>query len=122
MSSINSVSFTQGGNTTITITVASVVQATPVAIDLTKTVNKLADGSYTLANGVEGQILYLVMQNGTVPADVSVSVANSRNIGVGTLLPFRVYNDSDDSYYDSTGLCTLIFTDGAWQQQGGAWD
>jgi hypothetical protein len=122
VSSINSVSFTQGGNTTITITVASVVQATPVAIDLTKTVNKLADGSYTLANGTEGQILYLVMQNGTVPANVSVLVANSRNIGVGTLSPFSVYDNSDDSYYDNIGgFCTLIFTDGAWQQSGGAW-
>jgi hypothetical protein len=108
--------------TTITITVNSVVQATPTAIDLTKTVNKLADGAYTLADGVEGQILYLVAQNGVVPANVSVLVANSRNIGVGTLSPFSVYDNSDDSYYDNIGgFCTLIFTDGAWQQSGGAW-
>jgi hypothetical protein len=108
--------------TTITITVDSVVQATPVAIDLTKTINKLADGAYTLADGVEGQIMYLVAQNGVVPANVSVLVANSRNIGVGTLSPFSVYDNSDDSYYDNIGgICTLIFTDGAWQQSGGAW-
>jgi hypothetical protein len=108
--------------TTITLTVATVVQATPTAIDLTKSINKLTDGVYTLANGVEGQIMYLVAQNGVVPTDVSVLVANSRNIGVGTLLPFSVYDNSDDSYYGNIGgFCTLIFTDGAWQQSGGAW-
>jgi len=108
--------------TTITWSVATVAQATPTAIDLTKSVNKLTDGVYTLANGVEGQIMYLVAQNGVVPTAVSVLVANSRNIGVGTLLPFGVYDNSDDSYYDNIGgICTLIFTDGAWQQTGGAW-
>jgi hypothetical protein len=110
------------GGTTITWTIGSVVQETPTAIDLTKTINKLTDGVYTLANGTEGQIMYLVAQNGVVPTDVSVLVANSRNIGVGTLLPFSVYDNSDDSYYGSIGgFCTLIFTDGAWQQTGGAW-
>jgi hypothetical protein len=110
------------GGTTITWTVATVVQETPTAIDLTKSVNKLTDGVYTLADGTEGQIMYLVAQNGVVPANVSVLVANSRNIGVGTLSPFSVYDNSDDSYYDNIGgICTLIFTDGAWQQSGGAW-
>jgi hypothetical protein len=110
------------GGTTITWTIGSVVQETPTAIDLTKTINKLTDGVYTLANGTEGQIMYLVAQNGVVPTDVSVLVANSRNIGVGTLLPFSVYDNSDDSYYGNIGgFCTLIFTDGAWQQTGGAW-
>jgi hypothetical protein len=100
--------------------VSEIVVAT--AIDLTKTINKLTDGVYTLANGVEGQIMYLVPQNGVVPTDVSVLVANSRNIGVGTLLPFSVYDNSDSSYYGNIGgFCTLIFTDGAWQQSGGAW-
>jgi hypothetical protein len=107
---------------TSNISVADVVQAA-TAIDLTKSVNKLTDGGYTLADGVEGQIMYLVAQNGVVPADVGVLVANSRNIGEATLFPFRVYDYSDDSYYDSVGgFCTLIFTDGAWQQTGGAWE
>jgi hypothetical protein len=113
--------------TTITITVDSVVQATPVAIDLTKTVNKLANGAYTLADGVEGQIMYLVGQTGAISTEIGVVVANyrvngSENTG-GLLLPFRVYDYSDESYYDSfSNICTLIFTDGAWQQSGGAWD
>ena len=111
---------------TTNVSVDSVVQETPTAIDLTKTVNKLADGSYTLANGVEGQIMYLVGQTGAISTEVGVTVANyrvngSENTG-GLLLPFRVYDYSDESYYDSFGnICTLIFTDGAWQQTGGAW-
>jgi len=106
---------------TSNISVADVVQGV-TAIDLTKTINKLTDGAYTLADGTEGQIMYLVAQNGVVPANVSVLVANSRNIGVGTLSPFSVYDNSSESYYDSVGgICTLIFTDGAWQQSGGAW-
>lgn len=106
----------------ITITVSSIE---PTAIDLTKTINKLADGDYSLADGVEGQIMYLVPQNDTVPTNVYVYVDHSRvagTTGSGLLLPFRVYENSGDAFYDSTGQCTLIFTDGAWQQTGGAWD
>jgi hypothetical protein len=114
------------GNTT-NVNVDSVVQATPTAIDLTKSVNKLTDGVYTLADGTEGQIMYLVGQTGAISTEVGVTVANyrvngSENTG-GLLLPFRVYDYSDESYYDSfSNICTLIFTDGAWQQSGGAWD
>jgi hypothetical protein len=109
-------------DTTFTVaTLTNVIAAT--AIDLTKTINKLSEGVYTLADGVEGQIMYLVAQNGVVEANVSVLVANSRNIGVGTLLPFRIYENSGEGYYSNIGgICTLIFTDGAWQQSGGAWD
>ena len=106
----------------ITITVSSIE---PTAIDLTKTINKLSDGDYSLADGVEGQIMYLVPQDATVPGNVQVSVVNSRIAGTltgATLLPFRIYENSGDGFYEGTGLCTLIFTDGAWQQNGGAWD
>ena len=111
--------------TTITITVSGVVQATPTALDLTKSINKLTSGNYTLADGVEGQIMYLVPQDGiTVAGNVGVSVANFRMADFtgtgGSLLPFRIYNGVD--LMDSTGMCTLIFTDNAWQQSGGAWD
>ncbi len=99
---------------------------TPTALDLTKSIQKLADGSYTLADGVEGQIMYLVTQTGTISTEVGVIVANyrvngSQNIN-GTLVPFRVYENSGDAFYDNTGMCTLIFTDGAWQQTGGGWN
>ena len=114
-----------GGNTpadNVTITVSNLL---PTAIDLTKSINKLIDGDYTLADGVEGQIMYLVPQDGTALNNVSVSVANARVGGNTTgaeLLPFRIYEHSGDGFYEGTGLCTLIFTDGAWQQSGGAWD
>ena len=111
--------------TTITVTVNGVVQETPTALDLTKSINKLTSGAYTLADGVEGQIMYLVPQNGiTVAGNVGVNVANFRTSDFtgesGPLLPFRIYNGVD--LMNSTGICTLIFTDSAWQQTGGAWD
>jgi len=110
---------------TSNIEVTDVVQAA-ATIDLTKTVNKLTNGIYSLADGVEGQIMYLVPQNDVIPEEVSVSVAHSRIAGIAytpaTLAPFRVYEYANDEYYNSTGMCTLIFTDGAWQQQGGAWE
>lgn len=111
------------GNTS-NISVTTVNDA--MALDLNKSINKLADGSYTLADGVEGQIMYLVPQSGITPANVSVDVGNYRVGGFngtnGGLYPFRILNDADATYYDSRAFCTLIFTDGAWEQSGGSWD
>ncbi len=96
------------------------------ALDLTKSINKLTNGDYSLANGVEGQIMYLVMQDGASPSSIGVVVANYRIDGTvgtsGLLIPFKIFNDANATYFDSRGFCTLIFTDGAWQQQGGSWD
>jgi len=107
-------------------TVAATYTSTPLPLNVKFATNKLADGSYTLADGVEGQIMYLVPQTGVTPANVSVDVANFRTGGFastnGTLYPFRIFNDANASYYDSRAFCTLIFTDGAWQQSGGSWD
>jgi hypothetical protein len=104
--------------TTITWTVASVVQETPTAIDLTKTINKLADGVYTLANGVEGQIMYLVKQTGNDGETTLVEVANGRANGlIVTNLahrPFKLGAINID-------IDMLIFTDGAWQATPGDW-
>ena len=110
--------------TTFTASVYSVTQATPTSLDLTKSVNKLTEGEYTLANGVEGQIMYMVPQASVNTAsDVRVTVANFRASTFtgtnGTMFPFRWYDGT--GYIDNTGMCTLIFTDGAWQQQGGSW-
>ena len=91
----------------------------PIALDLTKSVNKLTDGVYTLADGVEGQIMYLIKQTGTTYNAVTVIVANGRVDGV-------LYTSIDHypfSYNTSSiDIDTLIFTDGAWQAQGGEWD
>jgi hypothetical protein len=91
---------------------------TPTALDLTKSVNKLTVGSYTLADGVEGQIMYLVRQPDT-DSEVEIFVANGR---VGS----SVYNDI--AFFPFSGgsgsgnMTTLIFTDGAWQADNGSWD
>jgi hypothetical protein len=81
-----------------------------VAIDLTKTINKLTDGDYYLPDGVEGQVMYLVRQNGSIAANISVEVANARWDGLvypdQLVVPFQI---------PFTDMVTIIFTDGAWQ-------
>ena len=90
---------------------------TETALDLTKSVNKLTNGLYTLANGVEGQIMYLVRQTGSTAH--TVTVANARIAGLmETALPFSPFTDGTDP----TNMATLIFTDGAWQNMGGFWN
>jgi hypothetical protein len=107
---------TQGVDGT-TFTVATLTNIiVPTALDLTKSVNKLANGAYTLANGVEGQIMYLVRQTGSMGA--TVTVANSRIDGViQTDIPFSPFTDGTDPI----NMATLIFTDDAWQNMGGVW-
>jgi hypothetical protein len=101
----------------VTLTVNTITTApTYTALDLTKSVNKLTNGSYTLANGVEGQIMYLVRQ--TAATAVTVTVANARIEGVmQTDIPFSPFTDGTDP----TNMATLIFTDNAWQNMGGVW-
>jgi hypothetical protein len=130
--------------TTGTTGIATTVTRTPpTSIDLTKTINKLSEGTYTLADGVEGQIMYLV------PTENSVAIGNAGNviinipgksrvsgrytgqqyISVGgnynVFYPFKTLATPDvtgaaDVFVD-TNLCTLVFTDNAWQAQGGSW-
>lgn len=95
------------------------VDAPPVtALDITKTVNKLTDGYYTLADGTEGQIMYLVRQNGSTAANIYLTLANGRvNASSYTdvlLNPFLSNSESD--------ITTLIYTDNAWQSDNGTWD
>jgi hypothetical protein len=92
---------------------------TETAIDLTKSINKLTDGLYTLADGVEGQIMYLVKQTGTVFDAVTVIVENART---GGILYTNLEHYPFDYSTSSIDIDTLIFTDGAWQAVGGAWD
>jgi len=102
---------------TTNIGVDSVVQETPTAVDLTKSVNKLTNGDYTLADGVEGQIMYLVRQTGSTAHNVTV--ANVRLDGtVYTDVSFTPFTDGTDP----TNMVTLIFTDSAWQSMGGVWN
>jgi len=89
-----------------------------VGIDLTKTINKLTDGTYGLGDGFEGQIMYLVRSPETISANVLVNVDNGD--GASPLRPFITNLGFAD--VDNTGICTLIFTDGSWKQTGGLWD
>jgi hypothetical protein len=103
---------------TANIAVADVIQAV-TALDLTKSVNKLTDGSYTLANGVEGQIMYLARQNTSTYNAISVNVANARIDGtLYTTIDYFPFENGPTAL----NMSTLIFTDGAWQADNGSWD
>jgi hypothetical protein len=99
----------------ITIDVSELV---PTALDLSKSINKLTDGNYTLADGVEGQIMYIVRSPETISENVFVDVDNGD--GDNPLRPFMT--NGGFANIDNTGICTLIFTDGTWKQTGGLWD
>jgi hypothetical protein len=91
---------------------------TPTPLDLTKSVNKLTNGVYTLADGVEGQIMYLVRQTGSAYNQIIVNVANGRVDGA-------LYTTIDHYPFENVStpnMSTLIFTDGAWQSSNGGWD
>jgi len=128
----------------VTVTAATVT--TPVvatAIDLSKSINKLSEGIYTLADGVEGQIMYLVPTENAVEignaggvvinipgkSRVSGRYTGQQYMSIGgnfnTFYPFKTLATPDvtgaaDVFID-TNLCTLIFTDDAWQAQSGSW-
>jgi hypothetical protein len=98
-------------------TLTNIILAT--AIDLTKNINKLTDGVYSLANGVEGQIMYLVRQAGSTYNAITVNVANARIDGVlNTTIDYYPF----DGNAISLNMSILIFTDGAWQADSGSWD
>jgi hypothetical protein len=96
------------------------------ALSLTKQVQILEDGFYTLADGTEGQIMYFVPASGT-STGTYVVIDNARIIDVGgTDLP------TDDTEYSWTPffgeseaprtIAMAIFADGAWCLRGGVTD
>jgi len=91
-------------------------QITPTAIDLTKNVNKLTSGRYTLADGVEGQLMYIVPQHSSGAVDMLIEVANA-DLGIGAVINQDLVFKGDGT----SQVITLIFTDGAWSQSGGEW-
>jgi hypothetical protein len=110
---------------TIHVTDELTFDDTPIAIDVTKSVHKLANGSYTLSDGEEGQFLYLVPQTGTTPSGVEITINNARvvtesasEVRVGdSFLPF-----SGSSISNLRCVVTMIFTDGAWNLSSGEQD
>jgi hypothetical protein len=108
----------------ITVTIASITNiAEEVELDLTKSVNKLTNGDYTLADGVEGQIMYLVPQTGADRDNIYVTISNIRVL-TDNVNPSEVREDEYiEPFKDSTSanlinIVTLIFTDGAWNISG----
>jgi len=120
------------GSTNIltTVTKDAGSQTGTIALDLTKSVNKIVpwisgdDDQYTLADGVEGQIMYIVA-GGTVASDyTSMKFAHARyrnsigniveDINVAYWLPFggNLNGESINTAYNTS--VTLIFTDGHW--------
>jgi hypothetical protein len=103
------------------------VQQDRTAIDLTKSINKLtnntSDNNYYLADGVEGQIMYLVpTPNTVVPENIKVYVNHGRNGDTQYLnAEFWPFGGNDGSQFFTGSICTLIFTDNHWQQVGGNW-
>jgi len=104
--------------------------AYPTALDLTKTINKLSDNTgsnYTLADGTEGQIMYLVPKDGATNVGVYIMVNHGRvlnNSGSTTAAVFTdiAFNPFGTDTSMTSNVVTMIFTDGAWQSSGGIWD
>jgi hypothetical protein len=93
--------------------------STGSAIDLTKQLATLDAGSYTLANGVEGQILYLALRSGAKNS-VTVTFANVRINSDGSIsssYPINVFNPATAGLEASAVFC--IFTNGAWSISNG---
>lgn len=104
----------------VAVNIATITNiSVPTALDLTKQVQKLTDGWYTLADGQEGQVMHLVRQDAATLDQVTLTVTSGRVNGT-------VYTDILYSPFIFNSLpndlITLIFTDGAWQSSNGAWD
>lgn len=89
-----------------------------VALDLTKSINKLTSGYYTLANGTEGQILRVVRQTGLQNSDTTrIYVTNKCRIAGA-----EYTNNYIEPFVNGDNIVTFIYTDSAWQSVGGQWD
>ena len=110
----------------ITFTVASLTNVVvPTPLDLTKSINRLADGVYSLANGTEGQIMYLVPETGATYNAQEIVIANARILNSGGASTAAIYTDASYAPFSPSGgdpisnVAMLIFTDGAWQVGSG---
>ena len=96
----------------------SSVTPTPVALPLNKAVLKLSDGRFTLANGSEGQMIRLVLQDGTTNKQtIRVTFANARVNGTTYQNIFM-----EPFASGQPDIVSILFTDGAWQSDAGLWD
>ena len=87
-------------------------------VDLTKQVLSMRAGTWTLPDGVEGQIMYFVLATDGDATSVFLTVSHLRYEGVeidgGTWSPFQ--NGSGAPIFS---VCTAIFSDDYWVFSGG---
>ena len=93
------------------------------AIDLNRTVHSLANGSYSIGNGFDGQIMIFVPRTGTTRNGVSVTFSSIRvsnnatpsdpyvRLTNATLNPFNTGNTV------AASMTFYIYQDGAWNYQ-----
>lgn len=111
----------------LTVTVTS-ISSSFTALDLTKSVQKLADGNYSLADGTDGQIMHFTPQNAADVDTIVVKFANFRSINSSTGVvssstnvswkPFDKTNLASNSL-SVPGIITAMFIDNAWTVSGG---
>jgi hypothetical protein len=124
----------------ITFEVTAIDLSSLAVLDLNKSVQKLTDGYYSLADGEEGQIMYFVPKTGVTEGqgenDVNILIANVRQFSGGTAtvqnnswLPFfqNAIMDSGGetptpAAFGASTIAYAIFTDGAWNVFGGGMD
>lgn len=111
----------------LTVTVTS-VSSSFTALDLTKSVQKLANGNYSLGDGTEGQIMHFALQESADIDTIVVKFANLRSInsstGVATTSTNASWRPFDKTNYSAAslsipGLITALFLDGAWAVTSG---
>jgi hypothetical protein len=87
-------------------------------VDLTKQVLSMRAGTWTLPDGVEGQIMYFVLATDGTASGCFLTVSHLRYEGVeidgGTWSPFQ--NGSGEPIFS---VCTAIFTNDYWVFSGG---
>ena len=87
-------------------------------VDLTKQVLSMRAGTWTLPDGVEGQIMYFVLATDGTASACFLTVSHLRYEGVeidgGTWSPFQ--NGSGAPIFS---VCTAIFSDDYWVFSGG---
>ncbi len=89
------------------------------AIDITKQMASLVPGAYSVADGVEGQVLFLTVRSGN-RQNIQVTFANIRynasdSVQTNTMItPFW-----GAAAANRPTLVTCIFTDGAWTLSNG---
>ena len=91
------------------------------AIDLNRTVHALANGTYTLANGFDGQIMYVIPRSGATKNGVSITFSRIRSSNTAgaafsdftnvTLQPFNNANNITGS------IVMYMYMDGAWNYE-----